>query len=119
MATKKTTTVAKAKAPASASALAQKAFHQSLITSVIAKPRITEKATQVAEGNVYTFTVLRKATKTQVKEAIVKLYKVTPRKINIVNVKQKQVFVRGKFGTQAGSRKAYVFLKKGDKIELM
>ena len=52
------------------------------------------------------------------KQAIKKMYKVTPVKINIMNVKQRAVVVRGKRGKQAGGRKAYVTLKKGDKIEL-
>ena len=108
-------TAAKAK-PVSA---AHKAYHVSPIEMTIREPRITEKATQVAERNVYTFTVAPKASKTMIKEAIVKLYKVTPIKINVMNIKARAVVVRGKRGTQAGGRKAYVTLKKGDKIELV
>ena len=99
--------------------IVHRAIHTSAIERVITKPRITEKATGVAEGNVYTFNVAPSANKIQIKEAIIKLYKVTPRKVNIVTIKQRKVVVRGKRGTQAGGRKAYVFLKKGEKIELM
>lgn len=111
MATKKT--AVKEVAPAKVS------VHTVLKEAAIVRPRITEKATQVAMGNVYTFTIDPKATKTEVKEAIVKLYKVTPVKVNVVKIRARNVFVRGKRGTTAGGRKAYVYLKKGDKIELM
>ena len=97
----------------------QKATYQKSVTHVIFNPRITEKATQVADNNVYTFNILPNATKTQVKEAVQSLYKVTPVKVNVVKLRQRNVVVRGKRGVQAGGRKAYVFLKKGDKIELM
>lgn len=113
MATKKT--AAKEVAPVVTSA----SVHTVLKEAAIVRPRITEKATQVAEGNVYTFNIAPNATKTEVKEAIVKLYKVTPLKVNVVKIRARKVFVRGKRGVTAGGRKAYVYLKKGDKIELM
>lgn len=110
MATKKVT--------AESTTAAEKSY-QKKVVNVVVRPRITEKATQVADNNVYTFNIDVSATKTQVKEAIKALYKVTPVKINIVNIRARKVFIRGKRGTEAGGRKAYVFLKKGDKIELM
>jgi ribosomal protein L23 len=51
--------------------------------------------------------------------AIVDLYKVTPRKIGITQTPSKNVFSRGKNGVQKGVKKAYVYLKKGEKIELI
>jgi large subunit ribosomal protein L23 len=126
MATTKKTTVKKAVtakkvAPAEKSegSVAKNAVYIKDVSSVIVRPRITEKATKVAEGNVYTFDITPNASKTQVKEAIVKLYKVTPLKVNVMKIRARKVFVRGKRGVTAGGRKAYVFLKKGDKIELM
>lgn len=98
---------------------AQKAINHLAISGIIKNPRITEKATNVASQNVYTFNVTEKATKTQIKEAIQKLYKVKPIKVNVVTLLQRAVFVRGKKGKEAGGRKAYVYLKKGDKIELI
>ena len=49
--------------------------------------------------------------------AIKAFYKVTPEKINIVRNPSKTVFVRGKKGVKSGVKKAYVYLKEGDKIE--
>jgi large subunit ribosomal protein L23 len=113
MAAKKTTTV-KAVAKTDEKTTAQKMYER-----VIMKPRVTEKSTQVAEGNVYTFNIAPNATKIEVKDAIKAMYKVTPMKVNVVKIKQRRVVVRGKRGLQAGGRKAYVYLKKGDKIELI
>jgi len=84
---------------------------------VLIRPRITEKATLVLESNVYTFEVASKATKGQVEEAIKVFYKVNPIKIRMTKNPEKKVFVKGKKGVKAGVKKAYVYLKKGDKLE--
>lgn len=84
---------------------------------IILRPRITEKANRSAEGNVHTFEIASSATKRQVSEAMKAFYKVTPLKVNIVKNPAKEVFVKGKKGFKAGVKKAYVYLKEGDKIE--
>jgi large subunit ribosomal protein L23 len=84
---------------------------------ILLRPRITEKASFVAEKNVYTFEVSPTATKGQVAEAIKAFYKFIPVRINIVKNPAKEVFVRGKKGMKSGVKKAYVYLKAGDKIE--
>lgn len=117
--TKKTTAKKVAPVEVSKDVVAKKAVFVKDVSSAIVRPRITEKATKVAESNVYTFDITPNATKIQVKEAIVKLYKVTPIKVNVMKIRARKVFVRGKRGVTAGGRKAYVYLKKGDKIELM
>ncbi|MEN9649222.1 MAG: ribosomal subunit protein large subunit ribosomal protein [Candidatus Parcubacteria bacterium] len=86
--------------------------------AVIKNPRITEKATVSAEKNQFVFEVSPEATKASVAAAVKQLYKVTPVKVNIVRLPAKKVFVRGRAGTKSAIKKAYVFLKKGDKIEL-
>ena len=43
---------------------------------------------------------------------------VTPVKINITKIARQYTFIRGKLGTTAGIKKAVVFLKKGDTINL-
>lgn len=87
-------------------------------SSVLLGPRITEKATHVSEhASVYTFNVSQDANKSMVSEAVTRLYKVNPRKVRIVTIPSKRVFVRGKRGVKTGGRKAYVYLKKGETIE--
>lgn len=91
------------------------------VTSVIVKPRITEKAAILTDKNVYTFEVRKGATKYEVRDAIKALYNVTPSAVRIVN-KQPRHFMsrmRGRDMMEAGLRKAYVYLKKGDRIDLV
>ena len=91
------------------------------LDAVIVKPRITEKAIGQNENSVYTFEVRRDATKYQVRDAVKSLYNVTPVKVNIVNKKPAKRFVgsRGKNKHVKGMKKAYVYLKKGETINLV
>jgi large subunit ribosomal protein L23 len=89
------------------------------LSSIIKRPRITEKASMKAESNVYAFEVSTDANKKTVAAAVKALYNVTPVKVAIVKIPAKTVFVRGKMGTKAGGKKAYVYLKKGETIEFV
>lgn len=87
--------------------------------TTIIRPRITEKAGIMSEKlNVYTFEVALNSTKDTISKEIKTLYKVTPTKVRIVNLPARKVFVRGKKGEQSAVKKALVYLKKGDKINL-
>ena len=85
---------------------------------LIISPRITEKASLQSNANAYTFVVSKDATKLSIANEIKKTYKVTPKAVNITNIPRQRVFVRGKMGMSAGMKKAVVFLKKGDTINL-
>jgi large subunit ribosomal protein L23 len=85
---------------------------------VIKRPRITEKAAISAEKGVYVFEIHSTATKASVAASVKELYKVTPVNVNIAKTPKKNVMVRGKKSVKGGVIKAYVTLKKGDKIEL-
>jgi large subunit ribosomal protein L23 len=89
------------------------------MTNIIKNPRVTEKASNAFEHNVYTFDIGAKANKTEIKKAIFSIYKVKPVKVNVLTVKKKNTFSRGIKGTKGGGRKALVYLKKGDKIEFV
>lgn len=91
------------------------------LSSVIIAPRLTEKTINQGERNVYTFEVKRDANKFQVRDAIKALYNVTPVKVNIVNKKPAKRMVGSRNRTKhvAGVKKAYVYLKKGDTINLV
>lgn len=86
--------------------------------SPIKKFHVTEKAATLSESNAYAFEVEKTATKNSISKEIAKLYKVKPLKVNIVNVKPTRVNARGKVGQTNGVKKAYVFLKKGDSIDI-
>jgi large subunit ribosomal protein L23 len=91
------------------------------ISSVIVHPRVTEKSVGQSEQNVYTFVVKRSATKFEVSDAVKALYNVTPVKVNIVNKKPAKRLQgsSGRVKQIAGMKKAYVYLKKGDTINLV
>ena len=87
--------------------------------TTIIRPRITEKSGIMSEKlNVYTFEVAKNSTKDSVSKEIKTLYKVTPSKVRMINLPAKRVFVRGRRGTQSAIKKALIYLKKGDKINL-
>ncbi len=85
--------------------------------TVILKPRMTEKAALKTNAqNVYVFNVTAEATKSSVIGSIKAEYKVTPIGVRLLAIPAKKVFRRGKSGIKGGGKKAYVYLKKGDKI---
>lgn len=92
---------------------------KNLYAHVLRRPRITEKAAHVSTKNVYTFDIAKTTTKNEIMKAIKALYKVTPVAIRTVSIPRRNVIRRGKAGVQSGGKKAYVSLKKGDKIELI
>jgi len=87
---------------------------------VIIRPRITEKATIKADmENVYVFEIAKDVTKIMVSRAIESIYKVKPLKVSVAMNPSKKVFFRGKRGVTQGVKKAYVYIKKGEKIEIV
>jgi len=85
---------------------------------ILVRPRVTEKATITSEKGVYVFDVALDANKFQVKKAVEFLYKVTPVKVNIVSIPAKKIIYRGKKGVKPRGKKAYVYLKAGDEINV-
>lgn len=91
------------------------------LSTVIKGLRLTEKSVNQGERNVYTFNVNRTATKYEIRDAIKAIYNVTPVKVNIVNKKPTTRTTGAKTRAMkvAGLKKAYVYLKKGDTINLV
>ena len=106
----------KAKAKTSKKAEGEVAFDS---VSVIRNPRITEKAAYASDKNVYTFDVTARASKIEIVKAIKSIYNVVPVKVNVVAIPKKRVVRKNTLGVKGGGKKAYVFLKKGDKIEFV
>jgi len=89
---------------------------------VLKSPRITEKATDLASrktGPAYVFEVAKDSTKPMIVTAFEAKYKVKPQKVNIVNLPAKKTFRRGIRGVKGATKKAIVFLKAGEKIEIV
>lgn len=89
--------------------------------SVIKRAIVTEKAAAAtgAGAPVYTFLVAPEANKVAITAALKAKYKVTPVKVNVINVPSKRIFVRRKPGVKSGYKKALVYLRPGDKIEVI
>lgn len=88
-------------------------------SKIIVGPHIAEKSTFLNEKGVYVFKIKHGCNKVMIRQAIKKLYGVTPTKINIVNLPGKKVSVGGRRGIKPGFKKAMVYLKKGDKLEIV
>jgi large subunit ribosomal protein L23 len=84
---------------------------------ILLKPRVTEKASLLQAQNVYAFEIADGSGKKEIAKAVKEAYKVTPIRINIVKNPAKSIFMKGKKGMVGGVKKAYVFLKQGDKIQ--
>ena len=85
---------------------------------IIKAPIITEKSSTLAQNNTYVFSVDVKANKTQIKEAIEKVFNVSVENVNTVNVKPKKKRVGRYAGKTNRVKKAIVKLKKGSSIAL-
>lgn len=83
----------------------------------IIEPIITEKAISVKTENRYVFRVHPMATKIDVKRAIEKLFKVSVKDVNTISSKGKTRMLGFKIGRTPSYKKAYVTLKKDQKIE--
>jgi large subunit ribosomal protein L23 len=88
---------------------------------ILISPRITEKGAYLAEQSCYVFNVSARANKGEIAAAVKEIFKVTPRKVTVINTQRKLKVTRGtnRKGQTTGSKKAYVYLQKGQTIELV
>ena len=86
---------------------------------VLKTPQITEKATDLAKQNKYTFQVDPKTNKIEIKKVIEDLYKVNVLRIRILNVPAKKRRLGRISGWKKGYKKAIVTIKEGQKIEVL
>ena len=86
---------------------------------IIKAPIITEKSADLAQNhNTITFSVDVKANKTQIKQAVEKIFNVKVESVNTVNVKPKKKRVGRYYGLTNRTKKAIVTLKDGQTIDL-
>jgi large subunit ribosomal protein L23 len=86
---------------------------------IIRRPLVTEKSTFLREPEdfpVLTFEVATTANKIQVKSAVEELFKVKVVDVRIFNVRGKMKRTGRFIGKRRDWRKAYVRLKKGEKV---
>lgn len=85
---------------------------------VIKAPIITEKSSDLAKNNTIVFSVDVKANKTQIKQAVEKIFNVKVENVNTINVKPKKKRVGRYVGKTNKVKKAIVKLSEGSSIEL-
>ncbi len=91
---------------------------ENILSKVIIEPIVTEEATVGIEKNKYIFKISARAVKSQIKQAIEKIYNVKVEKVNTISV-PKKARIRGRVsGWKSGYRKAVVTLKEGNKIDV-
>ena len=87
-------------------------------SDIIIAPVITEKSMAERQNNVYTFKVVKTATKDEIKKAIEEAFKVNVKSINTLNTKSKRRRVGKYAGKTKTYKKAIVTLKDGSTIDL-
>lgn len=93
-------------------------MNQEKIFKVLMSPRISEKATILSDKNrQFAFNVAKSANKTEIKEAVEKLFKVTVEDVTTLNIKGKVKRTRYGSGKRADVKKAYVRLAEGHDID--
>ena len=85
---------------------------------ILIKPVISEKASALREQNKYVFVVHPDATKTQVKEAVAKLFNVKVVSCTTINVSGKEKRLRGRPGLTSAYKKAIVRVADGETIKV-
>jgi len=85
---------------------------------IIIKPVVTEKSMNLQADNKYTFFVDTRANKTEIKNAIEKIFEVEVLQVNTMNVKGKMKRVGRFTGKTSDKKKAIVSLKPGQTIKL-
>jgi large subunit ribosomal protein L23 len=85
---------------------------------ILKAPHITEKSTELARKNQYTFLVDKEANKIEIKRAIEEKYNVKVEKVRIIKMPGKRRRVGRTIGWKKGFKKAIVTIKEGQKIDI-
>jgi len=97
--------------------LIKKNISEGRALSIIKKPIMTEKSTNLNQFNQYSFKVELRSTSIQIKNAIEKIFKVKVSKVNTSIVRGKPKTFKGNSGYKKNYKKAIVTLKEGDTID--
>ena len=85
---------------------------------ILIEPVLSEKATALRDENKYVFKVNLAANKTQIKEAVRKLFNVKVADCTVMNVGGKNKRVRYRAGKTSNGKKAIVKLEPGETIKV-
>lgn len=96
----------------------KKTSKESVAWKILKFPLVTEKSTELAKDNQYTFVVWKEANKEEIKKAVEEKYNVKVEKVRIINVPAKRRRVGRITGWKKGFKKAIVTIKEGQKIDI-
>ena len=85
--------------------------------SIIHKPLMTEKSTNLNQFNQYTFVVSKDSNVFEIKNAIQKIFKVKVTKVNTSILRGKLKSFKGSLGYRKDLKKAIVTLAEGNTID--
>ena len=85
--------------------------------SIIHKPLMTEKSTNLNQFNQYSFVVAKSSNSNEIKLAIEKIFKVKVTKINTSIMRGKPKSFKGNIGFKSDIKKAIVTLSEGNTID--
>ena len=87
---------------------------------VIIKPVVSEKSYGLLDANVYTFVVHPDASKPEIHDAVESIFGVRVVKVNTLNRngKRKRNRKTGTWGSRPDTKRAFVTLADGDRIDL-
>jgi large subunit ribosomal protein L23 len=88
------------------------------LLQVILGPVVSEKSTAAGEVGTHVFKVLRDASKTEIKQAVEKIFEVKVESVRTLVQDGKMKRFGGRMGRRNHWKKAYVSLAPGEKIEL-
>ena len=84
---------------------------------IIRHPLVTEKTTTMSQYGQFSFAVAPDAHKSEIKDAVEKVFKVKVTKVNTSIRKGKQKFFKGLKGYRNDCKRAIVTLEKGQSID--
>tara|TARA_B100001123_G_C14937913_1_gene878477 strand:- start:38 stop:358 length:321 start_codon:yes stop_codon:yes gene_type:complete len=85
--------------------------------SIIKKPMMTEKSTNLNQFNQYSFIVSKDSNVFEIKQAIEQVFKVKVLKVNSSVMRGKPKTFKGNFGYKKDFKKAIVTLEEGNTID--
>tara|TARA_B100001540_G_C15493351_1_gene500187 strand:- start:71 stop:388 length:318 start_codon:yes stop_codon:yes gene_type:complete len=85
--------------------------------SIIRKPILTEKSTNLNQFNQYSFVVTKDCRSSEIKQAIEKIFKVKVVKVNTSITRGKLKSFKGNLGYKKDFKKAIVTLAEGNTID--
>ena len=94
-------------------------MNQERLLTILLGPHMSEKATNVGESNQVVFKVRTDANKSEIRQAVEKLFEVKVESVQVANMKGKTKRFRGVPGLRPSWKKAYVCLAEGSTIDFI